>query len=287
MGYLNSPAAANSNRWATVAVASGVVFFVLFCLAPFGLHAVSFWRRMALSGGFAVVTALSVSLTAFGFPILFKRFYDVERWTEGRNLLHYAVTLAVVAVGNYAFSVYVFGLPTEVWLKYLLVCVLMTALVGIIPMFIVYFFVRSRSLRRHLEEARQMNFLLTQRLEVRNDAASDEIILAADTREPMRVGPNDIVYLESWGNYVKLNYLKGGELKRRLLRATLSQTVTALGDCPSITRCHRAFVVNLDHICSVEGNSQGLRLRLTLVAEQVPVSRSYIKEVLGKIRGRN
>jgi hypothetical protein len=287
--YLNRPAATNPNRTATVASAAGIVFFVLFCFAPFGLHAVSLGRRLLLAGGFAAVTAAAVA-SAFVLPTVFKTFYAAGKYTARRNMLHYAATLAIVAIGNYAFSILIFGLPPSAWLRYLLACIIMTVAVGVVPMLVIHFVIQSGSLERHLNEARQMNQLLRQRLDnPQSAAAAMQITLGANTREPMRILPADIIYIEASGNYVEVNYVKNGEARRKLLRATLAATMASISDGggASIIRCHRAFAVNADHICSVEGNSQGLRIRLLPVRREVPASRSYIKEVKEKLNARH
>ena len=46
-----------------------------------------------------------------------------------------------------------------------------------------------------------------------------------------------------------------------------------------IIRCHRSFVVNLDHVIEVGGNAQGLKLHLNMLEDYIPVSRKYIPVV--------
>jgi DNA-binding LytR/AlgR family response regulator len=43
-----------------------------------------------------------------------------------------------------------------------------------------------------------------------------------------------------------------------------------------IKRCHRSYIINESKIVSVRGNAQGLKLSLSNVEEEVPVSRSYL-----------
>lgn len=52
---------------------------------------------------------------------------------------------------------------------------------------------------------------------------------------------------------------------------------------PFIQKCHRAFVVNLHFVEKVKGNSQGYRLMLKGWDEEIPVARSYNKEIREKM----
>ena len=59
----------------------------------------------------------------------------------------------------------------------------------------------------------------------------------------------------------------------------MKQAEASAVSAPFIVRCHRAYLVNLRRVTKVDGNSQGCRLRLEGCADEVPVSRSYVKKV--------
>ena len=90
---------------------------------------------------------------------------------------------------------------------------------------------------------------------------------------------SDFIYVGSTGNYVQVFYMVKNELKSVLLRNTLKQIEEQVKDCPSIIKCHRAFLVNRDRILQVKGNSQGLRLILKDTSDEIPVSRNYSKSL--------
>ena len=73
--------------------------------------------------------------------------------------------------------------------------------------------------------------------------------------------------------------LKDNRPASKLLRLTMKQAEATVASTPFIVRCHRAFLVNLQRVTKVEGNSQGYRLRLEGCAGEVPVSRGYAKEI--------
>ncbi|MDR2496451.1 MAG: LytTR family transcriptional regulator [Tannerellaceae bacterium] len=284
--YMCRPAAANHNRPATVIVSGAVVFFLLFFFAPFGLEGTDARRRTLLAGGYALVTAAAVSVVAYVGPILFRRFYRPESWTEWRSVLNYLIVLLAVVVGNFVFSVTVFGLPQRVWLTFLTVCIAMTCIVGAVPVAIIHLYVRANSLRRHTEESRTASLLPGEEIaSAGTPPGLAEVVLGGGSRDPLRISPSDLICLEASGNYLRVSYMRpDGAMAQRLLRTTLAMASAELEGCAGIMRCHRAFIVNIHYIYNVEGNSQGLRLRLRACPYTVPVSRPYIKNVLHAIR---
>lgn len=64
-----------------------------------------------------------------------------------------------------------------------------------------------------------------------------------------------------------------------MLRSTLKQLEEELKEY-NIIRCHRSFMVNIDHIKLIEKQKDGLTIRLDHAKlTEVPVSKTYIQEV--------
>ncbi len=89
----------------------------------------------------------------------------------------------------------------------------------------------------------------------------------------VKIDPGDIQYIESLGNYIKINTLH----QRYILRETLSGFLFKLP--PShFLRVHRSYVVAVAHIESFSGNS------LQIGSRSIPVGNVYkadLREVLG------
>jgi len=84
------------------------------------------------------------------------------------------------------------------------------------------------------------------------------------------------LYAEAEGNYINIVYFDGEKLKHQQVRQTMKQMALILADHERLMRVHRAYIVNLDMVKHVEGNSQGYQLTLPHTQQQVPVSRTYI-----------
>lgn len=135
----------------------------------------------------------------------------------------------------------------------------------------------------HLEEATEMNLHLQRSVSATESVETTEIVsllsFQGGTRESLELDSKDLLYIESDGNYIRVNYQKGGRTMQCLLRMTMKQAEEVTGGSPLVAKCHRAFLVNLRKVVKVSGNSQGYRLLLEGCPEEIPVSRAYSKQV--------
>ena len=74
-------------------------------------------------------------------------------------------------------------------------------------------------------------------------------------------------------------YKEEGKEKHKLLRSTIKQMEETMQPFEYFVRCHRAYIVNINHIIHISGNAQGYRLNLTETTEEIPVSRTYLKNL--------
>ncbi len=86
----------------------------------------------------------------------------------------------------------------------------------------------------------------------------------------------NLLLIASEGNYVSLRYLKEGKPEQLLIRNTMKNIESQI-DGKLLFKCHRAFIINHSFVEKVLGNSQGYRLRLQHLDEEIPVARSLTK----------
>jgi hypothetical protein len=100
--------------------------------------------------------------------------------------------------------------------------------------------------------------------------------------------PGELVYVEANGNYVNFHLETAGLTRRITIRNTLGAVEQQLAGVPYLLRIHRAFIVNLKLVRSKKGNALGYKLGLSGYEEEIPVSRSKLKECdSGLARFRN
>ncbi len=278
--YLNQPLPATDKPWQVVLTVAVLVLFVLGIFQPFGIDTIK-ENKFIILIGFMLVSAAGAAVVVYIFPLLFKRFYS-DNWTIGKNLINIFLNVVVISIGNTLFSFFVMENNTSFNWAYFLTSLLfysiVTFLVGIIPAIVIIFLQRDYALKRNLKEVRELNLKLSaQQNQARDSFTSNPVTLSGNTKDSLALHPEQILFLEAYGNYVKVNYMDNDSNRQKLLRTTIRQMEEELTGYDYILRCHRAFLVNTRQISNIKGNSQGYRLVLNHHTEEIPVSRAYAK----------
>ncbi|RZS99370.1 LytR/AlgR family response regulator transcription factor [Aquimarina brevivitae] len=100
----------------------------------------------------------------------------------------------------------------------------------------------------------------------------DKLFLKGD-KEIHQINLNDLIYIESYGNYVKINLLE----KVLLIHESISNLENLLKEQHFI-RIHRSFLTNIAHIQSIIGN----RIKLSN-GDTIPIGQSYKLAVKEKL----
>lgn len=96
---------------------------------------------------------------------------------------------------------------------------------------------------------------------------------------------NAIVFFESEDNYVCLNYLEDLNIKKHLIRSTLSNLEQKLTS-ESFLRCSRSVIINLVHLESYKFDKKKLTLKLKSVPEPILVSSSRQNKIFSLIENK-
>ena len=115
----------------------------------------------------------------------------------------------------------------------------------------------------------------------RLDSAPDAMITikSDNKKEELHIPAKSLLYITSADNYISVTYLEQGKEAHKLLRSTLKNAKEDLRTYTAFYRCHRAWIVNLDRVISVSGNSQGYRLVLDSSDTVIPVSRNLNEDI--------
>jgi Response regulator of the LytR/AlgR family len=283
MDFWNHPYPMYSGkRWHIAVISSLIVLFILVVFKPFGIGT----QPLYICFGYALVSAVCVLIGAYSFPAIFKGFYVAERWTFGRELISlFFNTLLFITIGNVLFTLLLFdftGMDALQWFCFFLQTYSITAIVGVFPAMFTFFINRNKMLVERLKEANEMNNELAARKVCNESITStnnDTVVLSGSTKGSITISPASLLYIEAYGNYVKVNYIEEGKAVQKLLRATIKQAEEMLEQYTYIIRCHRAFLINTKSVDTVLGNSQGYRLSFGHSTEEVPVSRAYTKSL--------
>jgi hypothetical protein len=119
-----------------------------------------------------------------------------------------------------------------------------------------------------------------------SDSIKEIIPISGDYKNDQIALPlNAIVFFESEDNYVCLNYLEDLQLKKHLIRSTLSNLEQKL-TADSFLRCSRSVIINLLHLESYKFHKKKLTLKLKSVPEPILVSKSHQAKILSFLESK-
>lgn len=276
--YLSQPAPVNEKPWLSVLLCVAIVIFILAIFEPFNFRLNSLGQVWVLVG-FALLTMLVTSIAFVLLPKIFKRFYNPDKWTTGKSLLNNVFFLIIMGIGVVCYDYFIVmkQLP-EYFPMGFLVDLFAALTIGIIPLSIITIITQNNALKRNLNSSKEINQILSERIKI-SPIKEDLITLNKSTKESISIRPEDILYMESEGNYVNVHYRQDEKVTYKQIRSTIKQMEETLQNHPMFIRCHRAFIVNINYISNAEGNAQGYQLTLSNVPLEIPVSRTYLKNI--------
>ena len=286
--FLNRPIAEDfsfkNQIWQSLQAGLYVFLFVYF----FGGSSFAGNSRVMLLAMFGVGCSVSTLFANWVVPQLLPKIYDEDRWTVWKYILQTLFVLFCISVGNQVLLMLTHNEYPPFWQMYLTV-----TLIGFFPITISVFITEQRRLKRNLAHAQALNEHLSHRSEptIATSVSSQStdvdkpaivaekpIMLTSESgKERLSLQPDQLIYIESVGNYVEVHWLNMTQPQKTILRNTLKDVAEVLRPYEQFLRCHRAFLVNLKAISQTEGNARGYQLTLTGAMTKIPVSRNYLE----------
>lgn len=141
-----------------------------------------------------------------------------------------------------------------------------------IPLFIIVIIHLNYTLRQRLHESKHLNKVISEEVELKPETYEIEIH-SKEQNKTYSFNSCEIEYIQSQDNYIRV--VTNSNQKDILIRTTLSSADTQISSkCASIFRCHNSYIINMEKVIQVEGNSAGYKLYLK--DHKIPVSRKYV-----------
>ncbi|MBL7849810.1 MAG: LytTR family transcriptional regulator [Cyclobacteriaceae bacterium] len=259
------------------------VFFFLVIFRPFGLDTFSDSTTALYSLGFGAITFITMLLNLIILPKVFHKFFDEEQWTTGREILVTLVHIFLIGVINSVFVQLVFDIPTS--LSRFIYLEFVTLVLAIVPVTVWTLIIENRLLKRNIQEANIIN--TSRKPLIEKTPQDDEVFIRSENKmESAKWRTDQIFYITSADNYIKIGILVNERFQVIMLRNTLKRVENDLRDFHMFFRCHRAFIVNLEKVEAVSGNARGLKLKLKNCPEEIPVSRALNEEISIRLENR-
>lgn len=139
------------------------------------------------------------------------------------------------------------------------------------------YLVKPVSFERFLKAITKLNRLLGSEAPAAGMAPvslADAFVYLKVDKDMKKIFINDIIYIESWKDYVKV-FLAGG--KNLLVKQSISAMENLLSE-HKFLRVHRSYIISLDKISGYNG------LSVQLGATEIPIGRLYKQVVMERLQ---
>jgi hypothetical protein len=270
-----------ASRWWMSSLFSLFVGLFLYVFQPFGIGSSPGSMLYIASAYAAVCFVLMVLLNLVMVPLLPGLFKE-SGWTTGHQIFWTLVNVLVIGLGNLLLTSWMFATRLD-WGN-LMTFEAYTLAIGFFPISVSFVLNQIRLERHYQEKSAQLNAHLPSIH--RSIPEIGRVILSSDNQgEQLEINVADFILANAADNYVEVMYLEGKNVRKALLRTTLSRLCTELADHQGCWRCHKSYVVNQSFVDKFSGNAQGYKLHLDQLNTLVPVSRKLHGELHQRFGG--
>ncbi|QXP71779.1 LytTR family transcriptional regulator [Polaribacter sp. R2A056_3_33] len=253
------------------------IFIFLYIFRPFYLN---LFEVILLEYTLAIgITAfISAFIILYVPPLIFKDYFNEDKWTIGRNLFLIVVSITIIGTIVWYFSD-LYTRPYHLRRFSLLEFLFYTFLISLIPLTF-FLFINEKNIRERREKKVLEIKEIKKEKEISKKLASEISITSDNGKETITFKIKNLVYITSQGNYASFFLLHNNNLKEKILRVTLTKITKELEEYSNIIRCHKSYIVNVNYITDISGNARGYLLGSKLIPIVIPVSRSFSKQSL-------
>ncbi len=267
-----------------VAFVFGVfVFLFLYVFQPFKLGTYTGNLALLTAGYGAVCTVVMLILNVV-IAQNWSAFFNEEKWTVGREILWTVVNVACIGLANALYTNKVGAMQLNV--RSIFYLEMYTVAIAVFPISLAILYNESRLSRKFEKRSEVINKTLTQKQKLQTEqhlAGQNITITSENAGESFAVRPENVLFMKAAENYTEIYLLQNNLPERRIVRASLKRIEADLPRGNRFLRCHKSYLVNLNHVDFISGNAQGFKLHLHNLPTLIPVSRAFnnsIKELL-------
>ncbi len=231
------------------------VFVFLYFTEPLDVDEFGATEKLIYLPGYGLLGATCYLLSLPFQKFLFTRNKQQWFWREEILFLLFFLVCSFLVVRGFYLYVVMIDIPNPYTLGYYFRAIFFPAVLTILPIVIIGRWAFGKYKNKKLEDQKI-------------------VIQGTGNYESLRLHFNDLIAIQSSDNYIEISFLDGNQLKKQLIRNTLSTIET---EFPELFRTHRSFLINPYHFqrWKIENGKQGVLLSHGLF---VPVSKTYQTE---------
>lgn len=273
LNFLNKPYPFNDdlkyNAKIIFFISIGVLaFFLVF--QPIDIRQFTNKEIFYLVSGIAASTFIVLSFSLLLLPSFFPKLFESKSWNIKKEIVWNIWIVLAISASHFLFYSLLFGL-----LHIHLMDVGRIVVLGFISVSVLITINQNRLLRSHLKTAQKLNKKLEEGKHKKEKLVH---FLSEYKKDELTLKSDSIVLIKSSDNYIEVYYLSDGKIVKQMIRSTLKKAEELLSEFDFIIRCHRTFIININHIKEIQGNSQGYKLYFNQIDFPAIVSQKYINE---------
>ena len=257
------------------------VFLFLLYFRPFGLSELENYNRIVVISGFGFICFFIIIFNLVLISKMIQPSFVEERWKVYHQILWVLWVISTIATGDFFYD-YFLGLGSLSFNNFIS-SQIGTLSIAIFPVSIGVLIFQIVLLKKNLRSVVSLNkqFQSRQKQAQIESREMEHLVILKDenNKNEMKLSVIDLLYVASANNYVEVIWKNGNMISKKLLRNSLNNIQESLKDYEYVFRCHRAFIVNLNNVNSVTGNSQGYKLVFENINLKIPVARRYSKKL--------
>lgn len=246
------------------------LFLFLFLFQPFEINSLPVKERYYLITGFAVITFLSLSFNLLIIPSLFPKIFLSKDWNVLKEILWYTWILGTILTGLFLLNNSMGAIKVSFQL------VVMLILIAVIPISVLIIVNHNRILRIHLKMADELNKKLKEHKSV---AEKMVYFNSSYQKDSLAIKVSSLLFIRSANNYIEVFWKEGDAVKNQMVRCSMVNAEEAVADYNFIQKCHRSYMININYLDKIEGNSQGYKIILEGIIDPIPVSRNFVNKL--------
>jgi hypothetical protein len=256
---------------------SKIVFFIsivvlgfLWLFQPLNISLLPPKPKLYLIAGISIVTFLSLSFHLLLLPSFFPKFFASSKWSIGKEIL-WDVWILFTILASYFILNNTLGV-----LKFGFDLVVKLVLVAVIPITLVIVLNHNKMLRSHLKVADELSKKLKE-----HKLLQDKVIYFNSDyqKDSLAVKVSLLLFIHSANNYIEVFWKEGEGIKNQMIRCSLLYAENLLKEYKFMVKCHRSYLVNINFIDRIEGNSQGYKLFVENLSSPIPVSKPSVSKL--------
>ncbi len=250
-------------------ISIGVLAF-LYIFQPIEISSFSPEKVFYLVVGLGVSTFAVLSLNLMVLPSLFPKLLNNSKWTILKEILWNLWILLVISSADLLYYSKLMGF-FNITLSHIFTIIL----VSVLPVGILIFVNQERLFRQNLKSAKE----ISKKIHETKHPEDKLVHIKSDYKnDSLSLNPDTIIMIKSANNYIEVLYNEDDQIKKQMIRTSLSKTEEILFQYEFLFKSHRSYIINANLIHEINGNSQGYIVHFENTDVTAQVSQKYIND---------